>query len=356
MVKFFLSTVISLLVLSVYGQTGPGGIGDTLGTSSLKLWLKADVGTSTSIDGEGVSTWLDQSGSGHNVFNTDTIHDPVYMTTGANAMPYLDFDGTNDFLEMSNPDSAFATTETTVFFVAEGAWTGAAFSIAASGITQEMLLLNRMVYHHTSSGNFTSKGHQCMVTIPPSSVVLMRAVFGQAPSDIALAVNALESNLLNNGASTPVDYTNVNRLVRIGRRASGEHFTGKVYEVIVYDRKLSASEISSVEEYLRCKYDIQNNNCGLLNTGACMTNVESVDMAASMVTISPNPAHQVLNITTELELDAYQITNAMGQVVQAASITTRQQEIGIADLPQGIYFLQMQTSNHRQVVKKFIKQ
>ena len=52
-------------------QTGPGGVGNT---SNNLLWLKADAGTSTTVDGNRVSSWLDQSGNAMNA--TQVVRKP----------------------------------------------------------------------------------------------------------------------------------------------------------------------------------------------------------------------------------------------------------------------------------------
>jgi len=62
------------------------------------VWLKADDGTSTSINGTGLNIWSDQSG---NNLDATAISAPTYLD-GNNAFsnfnPIIDFDGTDDYM------------------------------------------------------------------------------------------------------------------------------------------------------------------------------------------------------------------------------------------------------------------
>ena len=74
----FSMLVATLLVVggisgSAVAQTGPGGVGTTDGSSDqdLKLWVRGESGieTGTGGDADSVTTWLDQSGFGHDLIN-----------------------------------------------------------------------------------------------------------------------------------------------------------------------------------------------------------------------------------------------------------------------------------------------
>ena len=80
--------------------------------ASLKLWLKADDITALS-DGDKISTWNDASGGSNHAAESDANYQPLYSATGANGLPSVRFDGTNDKLLLNTAIS----TAKTIFIV-----------------------------------------------------------------------------------------------------------------------------------------------------------------------------------------------------------------------------------------------
>ena len=75
-------------------MTPPGGI-----SSNLKLWLKADAGTSTTTDAVSMSTWTDQSANAYSASGYSA--GGKYYENGINFNPTITFDGTNDYYTIS---------------------------------------------------------------------------------------------------------------------------------------------------------------------------------------------------------------------------------------------------------------
>ena len=76
---------------------------------------------------------------------------------------------------------------------------------------------------------------------------------------------------------------------------------------------------------------------------------------AGALTVYPNPANNVLFVETRhgtsLPDQTYRITNLMGQTLLQGSINAETQQINIASLPAGMYFLSMGNTT-----QKFVKQ
>ena len=72
-------------------------------------------------------------------------------------------------------------------------------------------------------------------------------------------------------------------------------------------------------------------------------------------TIYPNPANNILFVETQsiasLQTQTYRITNLMGQTVLSGNITAENQQINIANLAEGMYFITV-----GEQTKKFVKQ
>jgi probable HAF family extracellular repeat protein len=69
--------------------------------SSLKLWLKPDVGVSLSSNNT-LSTWQDQSGNGNNATQTAANNQPSLLTNALNGFPVAHFDGNSRYLNLPN--------------------------------------------------------------------------------------------------------------------------------------------------------------------------------------------------------------------------------------------------------------
>ena len=86
------------------GQTGPGGVGNS--TNNL-LWLKADIGTSTTINGNPVSLWLDQSGNAMNATQDTVFRQPEFVSNAINGRPSILLNNADAFYDNLNLPPGF---------------------------------------------------------------------------------------------------------------------------------------------------------------------------------------------------------------------------------------------------------
>src|ERR1041385_5957503 len=105
--------IISLALLSanvLFAQTGPAGVGSTANNS---LWLKADLGTSTTVNGNPVSSWGDASSNSNTATSSGSQH-AIYTSSLMNGMPALFFDNAsspnNDLLSIADNNNLDNTT------------------------------------------------------------------------------------------------------------------------------------------------------------------------------------------------------------------------------------------------------
>lgn len=77
---------------------GPGGLNDSLG-----VWLRADLGTSTTTEGAGIGLWTDQSDFGNDATGGGGANNPVYRSSSVNFNPSIEFDVIDQrFFELSD--------------------------------------------------------------------------------------------------------------------------------------------------------------------------------------------------------------------------------------------------------------
>lgn len=110
--------------VSALAQDGPGGIGTTDGTSTLKLWLRADKGVFTdagvtpAANGQAVQQWNDQSGNKLHGAQAFAKYRPVLTATSFNGFPALTFSANGTLLNATLDISPSINPNITVFAVA----------------------------------------------------------------------------------------------------------------------------------------------------------------------------------------------------------------------------------------------
>ncbi|MEO6167407.1 MAG: T9SS type A sorting domain-containing protein [Chitinophagales bacterium] len=327
-------------------QSGPGGIGDVSGNSILQLWLRGDAGIVVNPSSPGrVKQWLDQSGANNHVSSTGGSK-PFYVTTpGASGAK---FSGRH-YLQAPASASFFQPTAT-IFIVKKKEFTGTAISLSPNGYSQELLILDKRIYHHHSSGNYIAQSSACLNSMPESELCIVAGVWGAGTTDITYYINGLLSTDTKDPQGVQLPLSPINRKITIGQRdvfTSSEYLVGTILEVIGYNVKLTDDERMAVENYLACKYDINNDICGALNP--CegkmdeMTKVELEDV----LTVYPNPVSGQLNVHFGKSIQGknikLSIMNVMGQTIRSQQINPHETNgtltLSVQDLTPGNYLL-----------------
>ncbi len=127
----------------------------------------------------------------------------------------------------------------------------------------------------TSAGHTIAyKEHQCFQQLYGYRPVVLSTTLGTNYSDVEYYINGLQSTeplQVNPPAVSTYTHLPVDRVISIGARhgaayyALGFHFSepleGYIFEVLVYNRKLSPAEVDEVNDFLKCKYDIRYSTC-----------------------------------------------------------------------------------------------
>lgn len=355
--KMFIRVLIMVTTFSPFAtiaQSGPGGVGTTNGTSSLKLWLKADDGPSTTTNGQQVSTWSDRSGASNHVSSSGSSR-PTFETNVQNGQPAINFNG-SAFLQAS-ANSTFENTTATFFIVQKSVTTGASIAICDknTGFNNEYLYFNDQAFMHRSSGNFISNKHQCHDSIPNDSCVLATVVFGARGTSIDNYINSAISTNGNSSAGGAFSFLKLDRVVTIGQRkamTSGEFLNGKLLEVIAYNEALRKAQIDSVETCLKAKYAINYDGCQLKPVS-----IESPKKASSpeTYTLYPNPAEGMVTIKTANweENISVVLYNNLGQVIKSFSdISESNNKLNVKGVAAGNYVLKITIGNQSAIVKQ----
>ena len=120
----------------------------------------------------------------------------------------------------------------------------------------------------------------------------------------------------------------------LGKTPNGSiSYSGLIDDLKIYNYALSQAEITNL----------------YVNNTLSSTDFNQNDLK---VALYPNPANDVLNIETDLEIKAIEIFNIQGQKV----ISSTQKQVNVTNLSSGIYMIKIQDSNNAIATKKFVKQ
>ena len=247
-------------------QTGPAGVA----TSSTNVfWLKADAGTSSTVNNTAISLWSDQSGNSIDVTQTVSAQQPLYTTNVINGFPAILFDNSttsNQNDKMIGPDSPILdnTSGYTFFMVTrpmslDNSNARAIISKRTTVSVDESFMLfyytsnklnidvqttdNRFASGTTfsNSTNFLS----CLIYDGSVATASRCALYSEETFD----KYASETNSLVPDNSSPI-------LIGTTDAGDGRPYGGYIAEIIIYREALTSVSRIIVNNYLSAKYNI----------------------------------------------------------------------------------------------------
>ena len=263
--KFCLVALGWLVFTGLSGQDGPGGVGNS--TNNL-LWLKADAGTSTGINGNPVSLWLDQSGNGMDASQGNLIRQPKFVANAVNGKPSIllnnadgfydnftlpagfnDFSGGLSAFVVLKPNSSIARSN---FFNLGGGTTSLSdeaisFSFDTNPSNFLYEVANGGLTNGISRGTLSSGTYQILAVrqdggTPPTSTTTR--LFKNNTQILGSALVNLPSNILRND-----NY--------IGHNSWGTgDIDAEIAEIIIYNYSVNIAQRNIVSNYLSSKYNI----------------------------------------------------------------------------------------------------
>ncbi len=237
-------------------------------TSGLVLWLKANDGVATNLDGT-VSDWADASLNLNDAAQHTAGLAPLLVPNAVNGQPALRFDGVDDYLEIANSATLQpGTGDWTVFVVAKRLaasqgdfpqiigsrpWTAGfdkGWSVAYSG--------GGVIGSHFADG---ASGHDAPAIL--AGAPLSQASFqmwgveeNRAAGTTAFYLNGDPNRSVN--SSMPAGAIDQADAIYIGRDIGGANnrrANMDLAEVLVYNRVLSRTERDDIAIYLSAKYN-----------------------------------------------------------------------------------------------------
>jgi len=243
---------------SVFSQD-PGGH-----SPNLNLWLKANVGTSSTLDGATQDGWEDQSLNSYNAVQTITTQKPIFhnnLTDNINYNEVVTFDGTSDNFDLPISSAPEINENYSVFIVAQ---------THSTGTTRSMYSLNHNFPNRSSRWRIESTG--TLSDQWGSNIILAPVVtVGQNYIHASSYDNTVGREMFFDGYSVGTNPSIVhNALNSFGTYVGAmsingtpiQFWEGDIAEVIHFKEDLSAMERKKVNSYLAIKYGITIPNTG----------------------------------------------------------------------------------------------
>ena len=248
--------------------TGPGGVPGAV------AWLRADVGTDTTSDGNSVSAWVNNGSSGGTAGQLGSCSLPTFTEIKHNFNPAITDNSTNcnGALLLTNVFPTYSHHDLATFVVRSQPDVTQQRSIIAYNNNTAVGPMDEAPWLASQAANqswFWWAGNYAQIGTFP--VAANRVNDRPEINGLSLPVwssGTHVTTLYLNGTSTTVS-GGVNGSLGIGRNlfisqdSNGDNSSGgSTSEIVAYDRILSATELQRVNSYLAIKYGLTYLNAG----------------------------------------------------------------------------------------------
>ena len=231
------------------GNSGPGGVATTNGSSELEYWIDANSGVSGTSP---ITAWNDLSGNGI----TNAINgNPVLTTSALNGRSVITFDGTGDRIQTNlsinagtRPDLSIIS----VYMPVSSTNSGTVWGESNGNYDRVLTAANGL----GGCTNATTNGTACInnaTLFPAGNSVITSVVFDEDVASGSRAYTNGTSVLTFTSNHAPGDGSNA---MQVGDAGVGGFipYTGGIAEIIVLSNIVNTAKRIIIENYLDAKY------------------------------------------------------------------------------------------------------
>lgn len=221
--------------------------------SGLVVWWDADNGVSS--DGEGVTSWLDQSANSNDAANVVNTTKPVFNPTGINGNPSLTFDGANTRLDAPSSTSLNFDSSFTVYILNKVTDLDG-FRTMFAKTTNAF----RFLYNQSDGRAFSIVSSSQRLSTNGTAVDLEHILEIHYQLTVGGAIN-FTSNGTPLGAAATSAISTITRDTQpfiIGQFGTPDSqvFEGEIGQIVIYNRLLTTPERNIVGNYLADRYGL----------------------------------------------------------------------------------------------------
>jgi hypothetical protein len=230
-----------------------------------QLWLDAaDAATITESSGL-VSQWVDKSGNGVTVTQSNGAAQPTYVTAALNGRNVIDFNGSNFLIRTTASNLGRNVSGATVYLVrlfnVSPTVEANIVRVEAAGTATRIGLFGGLAANKSNAGGRTLDADafarvDSATNISTTNYSIQTGVFDYANTDLFLYLNStLEGTNSSFQSATTTSNTASPRL-GIGGVSPGNAFNGRIAEVLIYHAAHDAMQRNQIWDYLAAKWGI----------------------------------------------------------------------------------------------------
>ena len=216
--------------------------------AGLVVWLKAD--TLALNDGDPVTTWADQSGSGNDLAQATASLKPTYQTNEINGRPIVQADGSDDEMETAG---SLTLKPVTVVFVARPTNFTNYRTIFGSGTDGGLQIRFTQT---TGTVHTLAQSTAAIATSTGTAVAATPIMVAFSYSAVGAYVFRLDGAADSSGTNDQTITAEPIILLNHGTAPGGEPFIGGLGELLIYDSVLAEADIISLETYLNGRWAV----------------------------------------------------------------------------------------------------
>ncbi len=215
-----------------------------LDISGCIVWLDASDASTITKASDLVSQWNDKSGEANHIAQGTGTNQPLWVDSVQNGLPIIRFDGTDNFMDRATFTGGEEAQPTTIFIVCKFPTSSGARFIIDGGTTSK----RHALYETTVYGMTTSVLNGTGGTLDTTNILLYTAIFDGASSvfykdQVSQFTPSLGTEALNG--------------TTLGKDFGGSAYSNiDVAEILIYNARVSAGDITLVEDYLIAKWAV----------------------------------------------------------------------------------------------------
>jgi hypothetical protein len=255
--------LVNLLLLifgfsTSYTQTGPAGVGQNNGTTSLKIWYRTDFGVSTT--GTSINSVTNAAGVAALNISEAGAQRPTLVTGAVNGYDEMNFSGSNRLRTgLTLTTTNFVNDEASSFVVCRaGNTTQTSCVYTTDPLVSSTRFTNHIPWSNTVYFDIgTCCGTDARIQVGGLTGLNNYSVWSYDALPATGKQLYRNGTLLQSRANTTVYNSHASHRFNIGGNTSGTNgFVGDVTEIIIFNNKINSAQRIIIENYLAAKYGI----------------------------------------------------------------------------------------------------
>ena len=247
--------------MPAFGNAFGDAFGQKIGFSpkdipNLGLWLKSTDGIV--LNGSDISAWNDQSGNNRNAIQATASRQPLFVASGINGLPMVEFNGVDSTGEVMAVDLTFLIgSNMTIYSVMRRSSSKANNYFLGSGPAAQDTGLH-VGWKNNGDFNIGFFNNDLVITVPDFTTNVPIMSITSFSSSSGKESEVIREGSTNTGSDIDLDPLGTITSGTVGQGFTNAltYFAGDISEILVYSRMVTTDENDAVKAYLAARYNI----------------------------------------------------------------------------------------------------